>query len=183
MLETTTANETNLEITSSLASIKAQSLIFHYPSNEALVLNDLSFEIVQGSLIILKGSSGSGKSTLLSLLLGFMKGYSGSLTINGSELSQISRQSLQQAICWSGQNPYLFHASLQDNLLLAKPDASPNELNAAIKKSGLSEFIDQLPQGLGTRLQERGTNISGGQLQRLALARAFLKNAPLLILD
>ncbi|MDA9009297.1 thiol reductant ABC exporter subunit CydD [Alphaproteobacteria bacterium] len=162
--------------------IEVQDLAFAY-DDEQPVLNKLSFSLSPGSLTVLQGPSGVGKSTLLSLLLGFTDGYRGSIKLDGSELSTLDKASLREAVCWSGQHPYLFHGSLRDNLLLANPSASDQNLSLAVEKAGLESFIQSLPKGLESHLQERGSNLSGGQLQRIALARAFLKEGSLLILD
>ena len=162
--------------------IEAKDLTFAYDDNQA-ILQQLSFSLEPGSLTVLKGPSGVGKSTLLSLLLGFTQSYSGSLTIDGRELSAIDLSVLRETLCWSGQQPYLFHGTLKENLLLAKPAAKDTELNQAIVQAGLQPFVSSLGNGLESHLNERGSNVSGGQLQRIALARAFMKNGSILILD
>lgn len=183
-----TSSENTNEVTQSVVKlteapkIEAQDLTFAYDNSQP-VLNQLSFSLEPGSLTVLQGPSGVGKSTLLSLLLGFEPDYQGSIKINGSELSTIDKASLRDTLCWSGQHPYLFHGSLGNNLLLANPFASEQDLSLAVKKAGLEPFLQSLPKGLESHLQERGSNLSGGQLQRIALARAFLKDGSLLILD
>jgi ATP-binding cassette subfamily C protein CydD len=120
---------------------------------------------------------------MINLLLRFQEPSQGSITINGKPIQDIPLESWHHQISWVPQHPYLFNASLKENILLARPDASEKEVNAALTKTGLSNFVSLLPEGLDTIIGEQGSRLSGGEAQRVALARAFLKNAPLLILD
>jgi ATP-binding cassette subfamily C protein CydCD len=147
---------------------------YTYPDGTQ-ALSDISFNLQPSTLTILTGPSGSGKTTLVNLLLGFLQPTSGQIQ------SAFSNQQL--AIAWVPQNPYLFQASIAANLRLANPTATDADLIAAAQLAHADEFIRDLPQGYETVIGERGARLSGGQAQRLALARAFLMDAPLVILD
>ncbi|HEX2987929.1 MAG TPA: thiol reductant ABC exporter subunit CydC, partial [Chloroflexota bacterium] len=147
------------------------------------VLNGVSFEIQPGERVALVGPSGAGKSTLVDLLLDFLPPDSGRILVNGTPLSRLPAAEWREQVSWLPQTPYLFHASIETNLRLARPDATREEILEAARLAGAHEFITQLPEGYDTVVGERGERLSGGQAQRIALARAFLKDAPLLILD
>jgi len=146
-------------------------------------LDGLTFRVPAGETLILAGPSGAGKSTVIELLLGFVRPDSGRITINGVDLVDLVPQALNRLIAWIGQRPVLFAGSIRDNILFAKPDATAEELAAAVRAARVNEFADALPDRLDTRVGEGGHGLSGGQAQRVAIARAFLKNAPLLLLD
>jgi ATP-binding cassette subfamily C protein CydD len=146
-------------------------------------LEGLSFRVPAGEMLILAGPSGAGKSTVIELLLGFVRPDSGRITINGVDLVDLVPQALNRLIAWIGQRPVLFAGSIRDNILFAKPDATAEEVAAAVRAARVNEFADALPDRLDTRVGEGGHGLSGGQAQRVAIARAFLKNAPLLLLD
>ena len=120
---------------------------------------------------------------MINLLLRFLEPGAGSITINNCTINDIPLEQWHSQISWVPQHPYLFNASLKENILLARPNASEEEMNAALTKTGLASFVTSLPDGLNTMIGEQGSRLSGGEAQRVALARAFLKNAPLLILD
>ncbi len=155
----------------------------HYQYGERQALSGLSLQFGQRGLHAIVGRSGAGKSTLLDLLLGFIQPGQGQLLINGTALQQLDIQYWRAQLSWVPQSPRLFFGSVADNLRLASPDASDAQLQQAAHQAGADEFIQQLPQGYQTPLGESGATLSGGQRQRLALARALLKNAPVLILD
>ncbi|HEY5269958.1 MAG TPA: thiol reductant ABC exporter subunit CydD [Anaerolineales bacterium] len=163
--------------------IAFENLSYVYPSEAAPALRDITLEIHAGEHIALVGLSGAGKSTLAALLLRFIHPDCGQITINHEPLAEIPLESWRRLIAWVPQNPYLFHDTLAANLRLARPDATDEQLAAAARAAHLDEFVQSLPQGYGTVVGEEGARLSGGQAQRLALARAFLKNAPILILD
>ncbi len=144
------------------------------------VLTDIDFKIESGEKIALVGESGAGKTTLLNLLLGFESATAGRVLLNGQP---VSRESAAKSIAWVGQNAYIFHGSIKDNIALADPDASEQNIINAAQAAGVTEFSTQLPEGLLTSIGERGYGLSGGQVQRIALARAFLKNADIVLLD
>ena len=153
---------------------------FAYPGGP-LVLQHLSCCLPAGKITLLSGASGAGKSTLAGLLLGFWKLSShenGALLIDGQPVSR-----LPFGVAWAPQRPYLFHNSVAENIRIAYPGASDAEVQQAARLAQADAFIRELPQGYQTRLGERGLRLSGGQAQRIALARAFLSPAPLLILD
>lgn len=164
-------------------TLKLDSVSFTYPARETPALQDVSLEIPSGKLTALVGASGAGKSTIASLLLRFISPQSGQILVGETPLEQIPPELWREQVAWVPQNPYLFSDTLAANLRLARPAASEADLLAACRRAGLEEFIANLPAGLETTIGERGARLSGGQAQRLALARAFLKDAPLLLLD
>jgi ATP-binding cassette subfamily C protein CydCD len=155
---------------------------YTYPDGRS-GLNSASFELVPGKVTALVGPSGSGKSTLASLLLRFIEPDQGQIEVNSAPLSAIPAGEWRRRVAWVPQEPYLFAGSVAENIRLARPEASQAEIEAAAKFAYAHDFIRGLPQGYDTSLGERGARLSGGQAQRIALARAFLKDAPLLILD
>lgn len=156
---------------------------FSYPSASRPALNQISCTFPAGKTTAIVGPSGAGKSTLVSLLLRFQDSDSGKISVGGMSIHEFQLDEWHRQISWVPQHPYLFNTTLRENLLLAKPTASETELNEALEKAGLKEFVRQLPDGLETIVGEMGARLSGGEAQRVALARAFLKGAPLLILD
>jgi thiol reductant ABC exporter CydD subunit len=154
-----------------------------YPSRQLPALTDISIELPDGQVTALVGSSGAGKSSLAALLLRFIEPGQGQIRAGDQLLADIPPDEWRQNLSWVPQMPYLFNASLAENLRLARPKASQVELEKACQQADLLEFIHSLPLGFATPLGERGTRLSGGQAQRMALARAFLRNSPLLILD
>lgn len=164
-------------------TVRFDAVSFTYPTRATPALDNVSVEIPSGKMTALVGPSGSGKSTLVSLLLRFIAPQSGQIRVGETPLEQILPDLWREQIAWVPQNPYLFSDTLANNLRLARPDASEADLLTACQRARLEEFIAELPDGLETEIGERGARLSGGQAQRLALARAFLKDAPLLILD
>ena len=146
-------------------------------------LVDVSFRVPAGETVILAGPSGAGKSTVMEIQLGFVRPQSGRVTINGADIGDLVPAALARLSAWIGQRPVLFAASIRENIRFAKPDASDDELAAAVRAARLDTVTGVLPQGLDTMVGEGGYGLSGGQAQRVAIARAFLKNAPLLLLD
>ena len=146
-------------------------------------LDGLSFRVTPGETLVLAGPSGAGKSTVMEVLLGFVQPERGRVTINGAELSSLVPQALAGLTAWIGQRPVLFAASLRENILFGRPDASEAELMEAAAAARVLPFAATLPHGLETVLGEGGFGLSGGQGQRIAVARAFLKDAPLLLMD
>ena len=144
------------------------------------VLTDINLHIAAGEKIALVGESGAGKTTLLNLLLGFESATEGQVLLDGQT---VNRECAAEAIAWVGQNTYIFHGSIKDNVALADPDASGQRIINAAQAAGVTEFSAQLPEDLLTPVGERGYGLSGGQVQRIALARAFLKNADIILLD
>ena len=162
-------------------SIKSENLTFSYDKNKT-VLNDVSITFPQGSFTAIVGESGCGKSTFASILMGRNKGYNGNIYIGDYEINSISEKNLMKNITYISHQSYLFRGTVRDNLLLAKPNATDEELNKALLRVKLYNFLKS-EKGLDTVLTENGANLSGGQRQRLALARAILHNSPVYIFD
>ena len=161
--------------------LNCRDLRFSYePDREILHGINLSFS--KGSFISLVGESGCGKSTIASILMGRSRGYSGSVTIGGAELREISEESLMRHITYVSHQSYLFKGTVRSNLLMGKPDASDEQLWAVLKQVNLADFL-RSENGLDTLVAEKGGNFSGGQCQRLALARALLHDSPVYIFD
>ncbi|MBN1120009.1 MAG: thiol reductant ABC exporter subunit CydD [Anaerolineae bacterium] len=154
-----------------------------YEDGTRPALNGVSFTIHPGEKIALVGPSGAGKSTLINLLLRFVDPSSGSITVDGRPLESLSPDWWRSHVAWVQQRPYLFNDSAAANIALARPDAHPDDIRRAAELAHAHEFIEELPQGYDTPIGERGARLSGGQAQRIALARAFLKDSPLVLLD
>lgn len=162
-------------------ALKVQDLHFAY--EEESVLKGLHLTLKPGERLGIQGVSGCGKSTLLKLILRFWDPQSGEIRLGASPLKQVETAWLRQQTCLLSQDTALFTGSLAENLRIAKPDASDEALEAALQAASLAAYVHSLPQGLETQVHELGENFSGGERQRLALARAFLAQAPLLLLD
>ncbi|HEX4369364.1 MAG TPA: ABC transporter ATP-binding protein [Rhodopila sp.] len=156
---------------------------FTYPGRSVPALAGMSFEVPGGATVALVGPSGAGKTTVANLLLRFWDPASGSIRLGGIDLRDLTLDGLRGRIALVAQDTYLFNDTLEANVRLARPDASAEQVALALARAALSGFITGLPEGLATRVGERGVQLSGGQRQRIAIARAFLKDAPLLILD
>lgn len=161
--------------------ISFDGLNFSY-DGERNILQGISFKIKDRDFISFVGESGSGKSTIASLIMGINKNYQGRLMIGQDEIKDIKEDSLMENITLVNHNSYLFKGTIRENLLMGKKDASPKEMDEALKKVNLYDFIYE-NRGLDTELEERGSNLSGGQAQRLALARALLHDTPIYIFD
>jgi ATP-binding cassette subfamily C protein CydD len=156
---------------------------YAYEEQQRPALGDISLQINSGQKVALIGPSGAGKSTLTHLLLRFINPDSGTISCNGTPLAEMSPASWRSQIAWVPQHPYLFDESIAANIRLGNTSATFAQVVTAAQQANIHEFILSLPQGYATRIGERGTRLSGGEAQRISLARAFLKNAPLLILD
>ncbi len=159
----------------------ANHVTFAY-DNET-ILNDFSIDIPEGKVTGIIGCSGSGKSTLLKLLMRFWKVQEGTVAVSGRSVEEINTENLRQMESFVTQQTHLFHDSIRNNLRIAKQDATDEELIAACKKASVHDFIMGLPKGYDTEVGELGDTLSGGERQRLGLARAFLHDAPFLLLD
>lgn len=162
--------------------ITFENINFEYKKDKP-VLKNISFEVTKGETIALVGNSGGGKTTIVNLLPRFYKLKKGAIKIDGISINDIKLNDLREHIAIVFQDNFLFEGTIRDNILLGKLDATEAELHNAIKNSYLEDFINSLENGLDTQIGERGVLLSGGQKQRIGIARAFLKNAPILILD
>lgn len=162
-------------------SIRITGMSFSYEEDRE-ILKDISMEFPAESFTSLVGTSGSGKSTVAGILMGRNRGYRGSIQINGTELHQISEESLMRRLTLVSHDSYLFKGTVRENLLLGSPSASEDEMRQALEQVNLLGFLDA-QEGLDTRLSERGSSFSGGQRQRLALARALLHDSTVYIFD
>ena len=162
--------------------IEFKDVTFRYGSRSP-ALNHVSFTIPKGKKVALVGQSGSGKSTITKLLLKYYEPESGEIDVNGVNLDEYSNQSVRRAIAYVPQNVELFSKTLYDNIRISKPDATIDEVKAAAKKADAHEFIRKLPLQYNTYLEEAGNGLSGGEKQRIAMARAFLKDSNLYIFD
>ncbi|MBN3786904.1 thiol reductant ABC exporter subunit CydC [Burkholderia sp. Ac-20353] len=165
------------------SAVRFEQASFTYPGRGAPAIDRVSFDVRPGSTIALVGASGAGKSTVASLLLRFWDPQHGRITLGGVDLRSLRLDDLRQHIALVAQDTYLFNDTLEANIRLAAGDASDADVQRAIERAALAEFVARLPDGLATRVGERGVQLSGGQRQRIAIARAFLKDAPILILD
>jgi ATP-binding cassette subfamily C protein CydCD len=156
---------------------------FTYPGRTLPAVEALSFDVPAGSTIALVGPSGAGKTTVANLLPRFWDPSAGAIRLDGVDLRDLTLDGLRSRIALVAQDTYLFNDTLEANVRLARPDASAEQVAMALSRAALAEFVAILPDGLATRVGERGVQLSGGQRQRIAIARAFLKDAPLLILD
>jgi ATP-binding cassette subfamily C protein CydCD len=163
--------------------ISFDKVSFTYDGSDRPALSSVSFEIPENEFVALVGPSGAGKSTIATLIPRFFDPNNGAILIGGRDLRDLSFSSLRSRVSIVSQHTMLFHGTLADNLRLARPDATEAEMRDALEASHLAAFVDGLPQGLATLVGEGGAGLSGGQRQRLAIARALLKDAPILILD
>jgi ATP-binding cassette, subfamily C, bacterial CydCD len=163
--------------------ITLEQVSFTYPDEIEPALENINLTIQPGQQIAFVGASGSGKSTLVQLLLGFIAPNEGQILVDGQPLQQNSAENWREMIAWVPQKPFIFNTSIANNISLGQPDADIDAIRAAAQAARLDTFIESLPDGYQTIVGERGTRLSGGEAQRLALARAFLKDAPILILD
>jgi ATP-binding cassette, subfamily C, bacterial CydD len=146
-------------------------------------LDGLSLQVAPGETVALVGRSGAGKTTVVALLLRFFDPQSGAITLGGRDLRELPLETVRRMIAVVAQDTYLFHGSVRANLQLGRPHAGDDELEAAARAAHAHEFIAELPDGYDTLIGERGLKLSGGQRQRIAIARALLKDAPILVLD
>lgn len=162
-------------------NIQLNSITFNYENTQ--VFKDFTLNIPAGQKVGFVGRSGAGKTTFVSLLLRHFDVSSGSILIDGHDISETTLESLRKAIAFVPQDTSLFHRTIKENIGYSKPDATEEEIIKAAKSAQADEFIKKLPDGYETLVGERGVKLSGGQRQRIAIARAFLKDAPILILD
>jgi len=178
---TTISDTQPLSAETQISNIELSNVSYVYPGETQPALNHISLSIHTGQNIALVGRTGAGKSTLINLLLGFIEPTEGRIIAN--QASQDTRYELRSRIAWVPQRPHLFHDTIAANIRLGKTDATLEEAASAARAAHLEEFIESLPEKYETVIGEDGARLSSGQAQRLALARAFLKDAPILILD
>jgi ATP-binding cassette subfamily C protein CydC len=177
-----TENQT-FERRSSPPEVHIRALTYTYRDRLDPALHDLSFTIQPGDSIAIVGPSGSGKTTLVDLLMQFQPAAQGQILIDGRDIRSFDPQSIRQIFSVIPQRAYLFHTTLRENLLLGQPGATDTQLIEALKSAQSLELLDQLPSGLDTQVGEHGYQLSAGERQRISIARALLKDAPILILD
>ncbi|MGE3275534.1 MAG: thiol reductant ABC exporter subunit CydD [Vicinamibacterales bacterium] len=163
--------------------IRFDRVSVEYPGGRGRALADVSFEIAPGECLGIAGASGSGKSTLLALLLRFTDASAGRILVDDTPLAALPPDAWRTAVAWAPQRPHLFHGTIRDNLRLGAPHASGAALTRALACSAFDRVVSALPEGLDTPLGEGGAGLSGGEAQRLSLARAYLKDCPILLLD
>ena len=163
--------------------IEVQGLGFSYDDEGERTLCDVNFAIGKGETVALVGPSGAGKSTIADLIAGFYRPDSGSILIDGKDLWSLDRKDYLDHIALVSQTPFMFNTTIRENITFGRPQASEEEMVAAAKAAHVDEFVMKFPRGYDTEVGERGANLSGGQMQRITIARAILKNADLLILD
>jgi ATP-binding cassette subfamily B protein len=181
-IEDKNINLLKLEPSTTGYSIEFKNVDFRYGTRE-LVLKDISMTINPGEKIALVGESGSGKTTLAKLILNFYQCEKGEILINGINVNQINLENLRERIAYISQEMFLFSGSIKENILLANPNATFEEVVEFLKMAKAEDFINQLPLKYDSLLEENGSNISGGQKQRLSIARALLKKPDILIMD
>ena len=163
--------------------LQLSDVCFRYSDQQDWVLKNINVQIPLGTKLAIVGASGSGKTTLLHLIMHYFDPEIGQVALAGYSLSQYGSEPLMTCFGVLSQRSQLFATTIKENLLIAKPDATAKELDAAIKAAGLEKFISYLPEGLNTWVGESGVKVSGGEARRIALARLYLKDAPILILD
>ncbi len=164
-----------------VSRIDVENVSFAY--GEEQILSDVSLSVKKGEILGIHGRSGSGKSTLLKLLMRFYDPKSGSIKINGESLPNINTRSLRGNMAYITQQTYIFNETIEENIRLARRDATLEEIMEAAKKASIHDFILSLPEGYQTKMTELGGNLSDGEKQRIGIARAFLHNAPIILLD
>ena len=173
--------EVNGNDVTEFADMKLKNVSFSY--DEEVILEDFNMDIKQNKIIGIYGKSGCGKSTLLKLLMRFWEVDNGSITIGGKNINEINTSDLRKMQSFVTQDTYLFNDTIANNIGIAKENATMEEIIAAAKKASIHDFIMSLPNGYDSKVGELGGNLSGGEKQRIGIARAFLHDAPMILLD
>ncbi|MEQ3664986.1 MULTISPECIES: ABC transporter ATP-binding protein [unclassified Olleya] len=179
--ETITSNSDAIDLTSFSHEINIENINFRY--EEENVLKKFSLKVPKGKSVALVGQSGSGKSTIANLLTRFYDVNEGNITIDGNDIKTVTKKSLRNLMGLVTQDSILFNDTIKNNILIGKPDATEDQIIDALKIANAWEFVSELPKGIETNVGDAGNNFSGGQKQRLSIARAVLKNPPIMILD
>jgi ABC-type multidrug transport system fused ATPase/permease subunit len=164
-------------------ALSFEKVSFTYPGRDRRAVDQVSLDVAEGETVAVVGPSGSGKSTLVNLILRFVDPDLGAVRMGGHDLRTLPSATIRQMVSLVAQDTYLFHGTIAENIALGRPGATRSDVEAAARAAGVHGFIGELPQGYDTPVGERGTQLSGGQRQRIAIARAVLKDAPILILD
>jgi ATP-binding cassette, subfamily C, bacterial CydC len=164
-------------------TLRFDNVSFRYGEGDPFSLEDVSFALEPGRKVAVVGPSGSGKSTLANLILRFRDPQGGEIRLGGRSLSEYAQEDVRRLVSVVPQSTHVFNDTLRNNLLLADPEANDEALELALERARISCFIERLPDGLDTYVGEHGSRLSGGERRRLAVARALLKDAPLLVLD
>ena len=172
-----------LDMSSMEPTVAFEDVVFAYPGGRRPAHDELTFSVAAGEKVGLVGTSGAGKSTVVKLLLRMYDPDEGRVTLGGADLRELSFDQVRSNLAVVSQDTYLFHGTVSDNLKFGHPDATPEQLESAARAANAHPFISALPQGYGTVIGERGVRLSGGQRQRIAIARALLRDAPILVLD
>jgi ATP-binding cassette subfamily C protein CydCD len=176
-------NIQNTKLDDRLSNIEFSNITFSYPASPTPVLQNVSFTVPEGRAIAIVGPSGAGKSTVARLLLRFWDFESGEIRLGGKPLRELDPDDVRKQIALVSQNSYFFNTSIRENLRLARRSASLHEMEDAARAAHIHDFVMNLPQGYDTLIGEQGVRLSGGERQRLAIARALLKQAPVLVFD
>ncbi|SDC08107.1 ATP-binding cassette, subfamily B [Parafannyhessea umbonata] len=182
-LEEDAPNASELTVTDGAIDFEHLGFRYHDAAEDDRVFDDLTLHIPAGQRVGLVGRSGSGKTTLTKLLLRLDDVQDGRVLVDGQDISRCTQQSLRRQIAYVPQEALLFHRSIRENIAYGRPDATEEQIREAARQANALEFIERLPQGMGTMVGERGVKLSGGQRQRIAIARAILTDAPILVLD
>lgn len=164
-------------------TIRVSNVSFSWNATRGPVLQQVNFDVRPGEILVLEGRSGAGKSTLIELLLGFIQPGDGNIFFDGHDIAKLAPRTIAGSLAWIGQKPVIFAGTLRENILFGKPTASEQDMQAALKAAAIDSYLPDLPSGLDTVIGEGGFGLSGGQAQRIAIARAYLKDAPILLLD